>query len=126
MRGVREQDLAGQVEVVRPGRHARIDQLQTGGPVRADRRRHHPRVARHRRERSLVAASATTSGQSTPSRAARAFELVARAAGEPDRHAVGSVLGQVAGDEPPDEARRAEDDDVHAAGPCHAEVTLAG
>jgi hypothetical protein len=49
-----EQDFPGQVQVVRGGGDAGIDEFQAVRPVRTDRRRNNPSAARHRRQRCLV------------------------------------------------------------------------
>jgi hypothetical protein len=117
-----EQDLAGQVQVVRPGGDAGIDELQAGLPVWADRRRHNPSAACHRRQRCLVGCVGYDQRPIHAEFRRRPLELLGRAAGEPDRDAGGRVLSQIPGDQATDESRHAEDDDIHALDPSTTAV----
>ena len=123
-----EQHLAGQVEVVGARLDAGVDQRQPVAPVRADRRRHHARAARHRGERGRVGGvrhHERPVGRARAELRAHVREPLLGAPGEPDPGLGGRVVGEVLRDQPPDEAGRAEDDDVEGAA-TRAQASRAG
>ena len=117
-----EQDLAGQVDVVRPGVRAGGDEREPVAPVGADGRGHHATGGGQLRERTLVRGVGHEErpvGGRRAERRAHLLEPGPRAAREPDRDAGRRVLGQVRGGQPAHEAAGPVHDDVDRALGAH-------
>ena len=109
-----EGDLAGEVDVVRAGAHARLDHRPAAGRVRADEVEHHLRARGHRGQRGGVAdVGGDRRGRLRADLRQGGLELRRIA---PRGAPIGADLGQIAPDLAPGDAGRAEDD--------HVEVSL--
>ncbi len=111
-RPAHEQDLAGQVGVVRPRGCACLDERLAVLEVRADRGRHDLRGCRQRTDRLAILAVGDDKRPVNVELVARALELLLRASAERDLDIGRCLLGQILGRQHANEAGRSIDDDV--------------